>query len=178
MSPAGLAGSAGQLLAGSPHGQGYFGQVTGDEGFELATDGPKMIVVGLDGSRTSWRAASYANGLARRQHSRVTVVYVASPGALAATAAEGAAVVVIAEAREELGADLRRQVERLARERGVDTDFRVAHGDPFTELRNVARQVHADALVVGASERVGHRFVGSLAARLVKAGLWPVTVVP
>src|SRR5947207_2932669 len=42
-----------------------------------------MILVGLDGSRTSWRAASYANGLARRQRSHVTVVYVASPGALA-----------------------------------------------------------------------------------------------
>jgi nucleotide-binding universal stress UspA family protein len=137
-----------------------------------------MIVVGLDGSRTSWRAASYANGLARRQRSRVTVVYVASPGALGAMATDGAGMAVMAEAREELAADLRRQVERLAGERGVDTDFWVVHGDPFTELRIVARQVHADALVVGAAERVGHRFAGSLAARLVKAGLWPVTVVP
>ena len=136
-----------------------------------------MIVVGLDGSRTSWRAASYANGLARRQRCRVTVVYVASPGALAAMTADGAGI-VMAEVREEVGADLREQVGRLAGERGVETDFLVVHGDPLTELRRVAQQVRADAVVVGASERAGHRFVGSLAGRLVKAARWPVTVVP
>ena len=31
---------------------------------------------------------------------------------------------------------------------------------------------------VGASKQAGHRFVGSLAVRLVRAGKWPVTVVP
>jgi nucleotide-binding universal stress UspA family protein len=41
-----------------------------------------------------------------------------------------------------------------------------------------ADQLKADAVVVGASERAGHRFVGSVAVRLVKAGRWPVTVVP
>ena len=35
-----------------------------------------------------------------------------------------------------------------------------------------------DAIVVGASLRVGHRLLGSLAVRLVRAGKWPVTVVP
>jgi nucleotide-binding universal stress UspA family protein len=152
--------------------------MTGHENFELATDGPKMIVVGLDGSRTSWRAASYANGLARRQGSRVTVVYVASSGALARMAGDAAGTMVMAEVQQEIGADLRGQVVRLAAERGVDTEFMVVGGDPFTELRRVAREVRADAVVVGASERAGHRFVGSLATRLVRAACWPVTVVP
>jgi nucleotide-binding universal stress UspA family protein len=152
--------------------------VTGHEDFELGTDGPKMIVVGLDGSRTSWRAASYANGLARRQRSRVTVVYVASPGALASMAGDGTGMILMADVRQEVAADLREEVERLAHERGVDTDFVVVHGDPFTELRRVAQEVRADAVVVGASERAGHRFVGSLAGRLVKTARWPVTVVP
>ena len=137
-----------------------------------------MIVVGLDGSRTSWRAASYANGLARRQRSRVTVVYVASPGSLVTMTGDGAWMAVMAEAREEVGAGLREEVERLATERGIDTEFLVVHGDPFTELRRVAQEVRADAVVVGASERAGHRFVGSLAGRLVKDARWPVTVVP
>ena len=150
--------------------------MTGHENFELATDGPKMIVVGLDGSRTSWRAASYANGLARRQGSRVTVVYVASPGTLARMAGDAAGM--MADVQQEIGADLRGQVMRLAAERGVDTEFLVVDGDPFTELRRVAREVRADAVVIGASERAGHRFVGSLATRLVKAACWPVTVVP
>ncbi len=152
--------------------------MTGNEEFELGNDGPKMIVVGLDGSRTSWRAASYANGLARRQHSRVTVVYVVSPGALSMMTTDVAGAMVVSEVREEMGADLREQVQRLAIERGIDTEFLVVRGDPFTELRKVAEEVRADALVVGASERAGHRFVGSLAGRLVKAARWPVTVVP
>jgi nucleotide-binding universal stress UspA family protein len=42
----------------------------------------------------------------------------------------------------------------------------------------VADEVRADAVVVGASTKAGHRLVGSLAVRLVKAGRWPVTVVP
>src|SRR5690349_22445207 len=37
--------------------------------FELGTDGPKVILVGLDDSVTSMRAGAYAAGLARRQRS-------------------------------------------------------------------------------------------------------------
>lgn len=35
--------------------------------FELGTDGPLSILVGVDGSTTSQRAGWYAAGLARRQ---------------------------------------------------------------------------------------------------------------
>lgn len=41
-----------------------------------------------------------------------------------------------------------------------------------------ADELRADAVVVGASEQAGHRIIGSVAVRLVKAGRWPVTVVP
>ena len=61
---------------------------------------------------------------------------------------------------------------------GVPITFVVARGDPYTELRRVADEVRADAVIVGASTKAGHRWVGSLAVRLVKAGRWPVTVVP
>jgi len=46
------------------------------------------------------------------------------------------------------------------------------------EMGTIATQMHADLVVVGASEHLGHRIVGSLAGRLVRAGKWPVTVVP
>ena len=118
--------------------------------FELGTDGPMVILVGVDNSVTSLRAGAYAAGLARRQGARLVVVYV----------------------------DLRRRVDEAVAERGVPTTFIVAAGDPYHELRRVADEVRADAVVVGASTKAGHRLVGSLAVRLVKAGRWPVTVVP
>jgi nucleotide-binding universal stress UspA family protein len=82
------------------------------------------------------------------------------------------------EAHDETAADMRRRAEEYAGAVGVELTFVVTHGDPYTELRRVADEVRADAVIVGASSKAGHRFVGSLAVRLVKAGRWPVTVVP
>ena len=144
--------------------------------FELGTDGPSVIVVGVDGSPTSTHAGAYAVGLARRQNSRIVVVYVVSAPAIAglAPSASGAIEESLVEAVQEM-AD---QVEEGARHHGVAAEFRAVRGDPYTELTRIAEEVRADAVVVGASTQAGHRFVGSLAVRLVRAGRWPVTVVP
>jgi len=150
------------------------------DAFELGTDGPMVILVGVDDSVTSLRAGAYAAGLARRQGARLVCVYVEQPSALyGATAGAGAAVIAEQErAFSETAADLKRRIEEGAAERGVRVTFVVAAGDPYHELRRVADEVRADAVVVGASTSAGHRLVGSLAVRLVKAGRWPVTVVP
>src|SRR3981189_2751522 len=47
--------------------------------FERGTDGPRVIVVGIDGSPTSMRAASYACGLARRQRGHLVVFFWTPP---------------------------------------------------------------------------------------------------
>jgi nucleotide-binding universal stress UspA family protein len=150
--------------------------VAGPGGCELGTDGPLVIVVGVDGSPTSLHAAAYAAGLSRRQHARLVVVHVAS-GAGMADAVPGAAG-AMAETRAQVVEELRQQVLDGARYVGVTAEFVVAHGDPFTELSRVATELRADAVVVGTSTQAGHRLVGSLAVRLVRSGRWPVTVVP
>jgi nucleotide-binding universal stress UspA family protein len=154
--------------------------VTDAEGgaFELGTDGPKVILVGIDDSVTSLRAGAYAVGLARRQGARLVCVYVEQHSAAYGAAAGAGAVAEQERAFSEVAADLRRRVEEAAADRGVRITFITAAGDPYHELRRVADQVRADAVVVGASTKAGHRLVGSLAVRLVKAGRWPVTVVP
>jgi nucleotide-binding universal stress UspA family protein len=148
--------------------------------FELGTDGPTTILVGVDGSPMSLRAGAYAGGLARRQGAHLVVVYVAPMVSVSAAVPVAGAAVAAAqgEAFDEIAEDLRRQVERAAVERGISARLVVAHGDPFTELRRIATELRADAVVVGASAKAGHRLVGSLAVRLVRAGRWPVTVVP
>ena len=160
----------------------YNSAVTDEESgaFELGTDGPKVIVVGIDDSVTSLRAGAYAAGLARRQGARLVCVYVEQlSGLYGASAAAGAsAIAAQGEALDETAASLRRRAQEYAGVLGVSFTFIATHGDPYTELRRVADEVRANAVIVGASAKAGHRWVGSLAVRLVKAGRWPVTVVP
>ena len=144
--------------------------------FEFSTDGPSLLLVGVDDSRTSLRAAAYAIGLARRQHCRLLAVYV-----IRIPASAGAAPGAVAEMREtfrQLANQMEQQLLSRTAEMGVAAGLRTVHGDPLAELTSIAEQAHADAVVVVASEHLGHRIVGSLATRLVRAGKWPVIVVP
>lgn len=133
------------------------------------------IMVGVDGSDTAMRAAAYAFGLARRQGSHLLVAVVGRCSALALT---GTAMAfeqgTFAQLRDELRAEMREQAEVL----GVSVTFLVSYGDPYTILRDIADKGQADTVVVGASTSAGHRIAGSVATRLIRAGRWPVVVVP
>lgn len=147
--------------------------------FELGTDGPSVILVGVDDSTTSIRAGWYAMGLARRQGAKLVAVFVA-PMATVGTAGPGGAALAVAkdEAFASTVAEMKQRAAVAAEEFGIPLTFLARRGEPFAELCRVADEVRADAIVVGASSKAGHRFVGSLAVRLVRAGRWPVTVVP
>ena len=74
--------------------------------FERGTDGPKVIVAGIDGSESSMRAAAYAAGLARRQNAMLALVYVQP--VMPAGAALGAPVAdVTGEVAEGLVSEIR-----------------------------------------------------------------------
>lgn len=145
-------------------------------GFEMGTDGPQVIVAGIDGSPTSMRAAAYAAGVARRQSARLVMVYVRSapPAANLTVSTIGA----MQDTLDQVESDLLDQVVSGAANAGIAAEFVAAEGDVFNELVRVADQVRADAVVVGASTKAGHRLIGSIAVRLVRAARWPVTVVP
>ncbi len=145
--------------------------------YERGTDGPRVVLVGVDGTRTSLRAAAYAAGLARRQGARLVVVFVSSPAAYA-TMISGVVAGAVQQTHDELAEDLRQECRRGADELGVPVTFLSRRGDAYTELRAAADETRADLVVVGSSEQAGHRLVGSVAARLVRTGRWPVVVVP
>jgi nucleotide-binding universal stress UspA family protein len=144
--------------------------------FELGTDGPSVIVVGMDGSETSMRAGAYAAGLARRQGSRVIVVYVMNNAPMLDPS--GMTVQPVRSAQEEIGDELRKEFQESVARLNIRGEFVTVAGNPYVELTRIAKERRADAIVVGASAKAGHRFVGSLAVHLVRDAKWPVTVVP
>lgn len=142
-------------------------------------DGPRAIVVGADGSDTAMRAVAWALGTARRQGTRLVVVYARTPGggvgAMMDTTGLGHAAAMDEQGRVEL---MLRDLAEQAVAAGTRTEVVVRVGDAFQVISQVAREVRADSLVVGASTSLGHRLAGSLALRLVRKAHWPVTVVP
>jgi nucleotide-binding universal stress UspA family protein len=144
--------------------------------FELGTDGPTRILVGIDGSPSSLRAGAYAAGLARRQGARLIALYVVPTAAISAQVAAAAAAMI--QTHDEIAAELRRAVQEGADHVGITAEFLTRRGNPYKELVAVASELRVDAIVVGASMQSGHRLVGSLAGRLVRDAGWPITVVP
>ena len=151
--------------------------MTAPGAFERGTDGPRVILAGVDGSPTSLRAAAYAAGLARRQRSRLVTVFV-TQSASAMAGWVPSAQVVAREAADQIDAELRAELAPAAERLGIEVDYRRVSGDPVAEISRIADALPADAVVVGASVQAGHRVIGSVAVRLVRMGRWPVTVVP
>jgi nucleotide-binding universal stress UspA family protein len=146
-----------------------------DSGFETGCNGPPVMLVGFDGSETSWRALYYALGLARRQQSEIVVVHAERSG----TTPVSLTVTMLVEGPGVWTEQLRQDVLRVAAQHPrVCLSFVVEIGDPVRILQEQATKRKADAVVLGASRRSGHRLAGSIALRAVRTLTTPVTVVP
>lgn len=138
-------------------------------------DGASVILVGVDDSRTSRRAVSYALGLARRQQARLVVAHVIAPLNCYAVAA-CPDIGMLANSRDD--AELRRELAGEARSAGVTTEYVSVFGEACSELRKLAVDRRAEVLVVGASESWRSRLAGSVSTRLIRTRELPVVVVP
>lgn len=147
-------------------------------GTEQSGDGPRTVVVAVDGTASSLRAVSYAAGLARRNGAVLTLVHVRKVPSTAAWLGSVGAPIEEMDL-EDRGLTVMEQLANVARsERGVEVECAVCDGVTTREIARVADELHADAVVVGCSRSRLHRIAGSVAARLVRRGSWPVTVVP
>jgi nucleotide-binding universal stress UspA family protein len=142
-----------------------------------------VVVVGIDGSETSWDAFWWACGETKRLAGRAIAVFVGPVTAAASAAAAApfsAAVIAYGAINQTMSEEvkiLRDQLNGYASEHGVDLTFVHAHGDTAKELLRIAAEEHADLIVVGKSTKTRHQLAGSLGRRLVGCREGPIVVV-
>jgi nucleotide-binding universal stress UspA family protein len=136
------------------------------------------ILAGYDGSAASRHALAYAAGMARRLDGYLIVAHVSTaPIAVAG----GYSLVPLAGgalAKDDRLGWLLAELADAADVTGLRVEVLERDGDPARELANVAAQTNADAIVIGAPERLMHRFAGSVPAWLVRHASCPVVIVP
>lgn len=136
----------------------------------------RQVLVGVDESDTSLRALAFAFGLARRDAVRLLVAHVEEPPPPHLRTAYDVDR-WIADQRG-TSAELRARVMAACRDAAIDCEVIARPGHPYPELAETARARQIDSIVVGASRQGGHLLVGSVAGRLIRSGICPVTVVP
>lgn len=135
----------------------------------------KSIVVGIDGSDTSYRAFAMAVGLAQREAGCVHACFVAHLPGAAAIGGFFAPVPLIADTEGD------EQLARFVTEElflaHVGGDFICRSGDIGAELELLAETCKADLIVVGRSSHPTLH-LGGVPRQLLNRGRFPVLVVP
>jgi nucleotide-binding universal stress UspA family protein len=120
------------------------------------------VLVGIDGSDSSFRATRHAIVMARQLGSRLTAVYVVDTATI--TRLSISRILVETEAshfRESLEHTGRRYLDfvaDLARSKGLGLETRLRHGSVATELLAAAEEQGADCLVLGGWDHVRPSF--------------------
>lgn len=145
--------------------------------------GNAIVLIGLDGSESSWDAFWWGCGEARRLGGQAVAAFV-SPIAetgMAIAAAVGGAIVCDYTALDQIARErathLRAEAQLRAAELGLELAFVHSRGDPAKELLRIAEELAADLIVVGRSMKPRHLLAGSLGRRLIGRRRAPVIVV-
>jgi nucleotide-binding universal stress UspA family protein len=133
----------------------------------------KKIIVGVDFSETSERAAQTAMSLAQALHGEVVLVHVIAPGTDYADPAR-----FVAEVRPAIEEQLQERVKKLAKT-GAKIDWGVVDGRPAEEIAAFAERWGGDLIVTGTTGKggVARMLLGSVADRLLRIAKVPVLVV-
>jgi len=136
-----------------------------------------VVVVGLDGSPSSWDAFCSAAGEAARIQGKVVAVYVTPYAEVVAAFGVPYDYAGVEQARQEIADDLKREATNRAGELDVELTFVIEHGDVTHVLTDVARTMRANLIVVGRSSKMLHHLGNSLSNRLTSRNNAPVVVV-
>ena len=137
------------------------------------------IVCATDFTQRGLAAAQVAVDLARRAGGWVELVHVMKPGTVDILALTADAVVLEAEVRADVEAQLARECDGLSTG-AVPVTFHVCEGDVESAVLGRAREIGADLVVAGTHGRSAlRRFVlGSVGEGLARDSDRPILVVP
>jgi nucleotide-binding universal stress UspA family protein len=154
------------------------------------------VLVGYDGSLSSEHAVAYANGLARRTNAQLLVANVDQPSEVSRYLAALAGYpwdpylafepslgllreyTYVPPACDEKGRRLERQIRSILGSRAAPWTLLHRTGHVVDELRHLAHEYKADAVVVGKSRRPLRHPFGSIAGRLARHCEQPVLIIP
>jgi nucleotide-binding universal stress UspA family protein len=138
----------------------------------------KKILVAVDGSDESKRAARQGADIAVRFGAKLTLLHVIAP-LLVPPDAYGLDLGSIAANQESDAEKLLREAEAFLEEPGIEIQRQVAHGPPAEMIHRVAVAGGADLVVVGSRGRnaAARVLLGSVSDRLVHISSQPILVV-
>jgi nucleotide-binding universal stress UspA family protein len=136
----------------------------------------KKILVGIDGSENSKRAAFAAASLAGLFKGTVTLVSVVKPGEYSLAVEDKAFIENLKEFHNDLVETVMEEVKRT----DIEVDTRIELGTPWKELTKLSKEGHYDLIVVGSRGigQVAEFLIGSNSTRVVQHSEVPVLVVP
>ncbi|MDZ5078115.1 universal stress protein [Nesterenkonia sp. HG001] len=139
---------------------------------------PHGVVVGVDGSEQSLRAAHWAAAEANRRKLPLTVVTAYSLPAFAASSMDGGYALMDESALRQGSEKVIDQAKEFLRDYPGEVGYAIESGDPAGVLLDYSQ--HAEVLVVGSRGRGGFlgRLLGSVSAALPAHAKCPTVVVP
>jgi len=139
----------------------------------------EKILVATDGSEHGLKAAKVAVELAKLSGGKVTAIYVADTSRTAHLP-DDMLIFSIRELLLKEGKEAVQQVEKLAKDAGVNFEMTVAEGNPGGEIIRYAEKSGMDIIIMGTVGRTGlDRFLlGSVAEKVVRNSKIPVLTVP
>jgi len=143
----------------------------------------KKILIAVDGSETSMRAADIAVCIGKQSGAHVTAVYVVDVHRLAQLPGYAAMPGIkdnLMELMFKEGSEALEEIGDKARDAGVAYERAVAEGDPGEELLKLCSDQGFDLIVLGSIGKSGLTkfLLGSVAERVVRHAHIPVLVVP
>jgi nucleotide-binding universal stress UspA family protein len=135
----------------------------------------KKILLGIDGSEGSFKAASLATDLASRLGAKITLMYVATDKSTVRFSAKP----TYTAGENILVGDKFDQPRKIMEERGVQYDTVVELGDPADMIVETADKGY-DIVVVGTRGLSGFQemVLGSVSQKIVQRSRVPVLIVP